>query len=265
MYNLLITLGASVVAYAIGALTVNWVAGFAPALLVFVGVLFFLARRTGKQVEVIARAAMTHLQEGRMAAARDTLRSALPLGKWQFLVEAQIHGQIGAIDYLEGCSLLMQRQVSASKPKFAEARLSLEKSWSRDWRSRALLACVHHRAGEVEEAVTVLKAAESSGAKESIFWAVYAYILNEAKRRDEALQVLGRGLAALPKQPNLVAVQEAMSNRKRPDFKIFGEPWYQFFPDQIPQEVLIEQARAAGKLPQQAANRSMMTYPQPRR
>lgn len=265
MYNLLIAGGAALVAYAVGALAVSWVAGFVPALLVFVGAWFFLARRTGRQVEVIAKAAMAHMQEGRLPAARDTLRSALPLGRWQLLVESQLHGQIGAIDYLEACSLVMQRQVSASKPKFEEARASLSKSWSRDWRSRTLLACVQHRAGEVDAAVATMKAAESSGSGESIFWAVFAYVLNEAKRREEALQVLGRALSALPKNAGLLAVQEAMSNRKRPDFKIFGEAWYQFFPDQIPQEVLIEQARAAGKLPQQAANRSMMTWPQPRR
>jgi len=246
-------------------LVVGWVAGFIPALLVLVGVWFYLARRTGKQVETIAKAAMAHMQEGRMAAARDTLRSALPLGKWQVLVESQLYGQIGAIDYLEACSLVMQRQVTASKPKFTEAKVSLLKSWSRDWRSRTMLAVVYHRENNTDEAVKVLKAAQSSGSGESIFWAVYVYVLNEAKRRDEALQVVARGLAALPKQASLLALQDALSNRRRPEFKSFGEPWYQFFPDQIPQEVLIEQARAAGKLPPQAANRSMKTWPQPRR
>jgi hypothetical protein len=265
MYNLLIAAAAALVAYGLGTWAVSWVAGFVPALLALVGVWFFLARRTGKQVEAIAKAAMAHLQEGRMSVARDTLRSALPLGRWQVLVEAQLHGQIGAIDYLEACSMLMQRQVSASKPKFEEAKVALAKSWSRDWRSRTMLACVHHRANETDQAVAVLKAVESSGSGESIFWAVYVLVLNEAKRRDEALQVVARGLASLPKNAGLLALQEAMSNRRRPDFKVFGDAWYQFFPDQIPQEVLIEQARAAGKLPQQAANRSMKTWPQPRR
>ena len=265
MYNLLIAGGAALLAYTLGTLAVSWVAGFAPALLALLGVWFFLARRTGKKVEAIAASAMQHLQEGRMAAARDTLRAALPLGRWQLLVESQLHGQIGAIDYLEACSLLMQRQITASKPKFADAQASLVKSWSRDCRSRTLLACVHHRANETDKALAVLKAAESGGSREAMFWAVYAYVLNEAKRREEALQVVARGLTSLPKNAGLLGIQEALGNRKRPDFKTFGEPWYQFFPDQIPQEVLMEQARAAGKLPQQAANRSPKTWPQPRR
>ncbi len=264
MYNLLIAGGAAVVAFAIGFFAAGWIAGIVPAVIALVAVWFLLARRTGKKVEAIAMSAMAQLQAGNMAGARELLRGALPLGKWQVLVKAQIHAQLGAVDYLEGCSMLMQRQITASKSKFTDAKAELEKSWSRDWRSRTLLACVYHRENNTDQAVAVLAKAESVGSSESMFWAVWAYILNEAKRRDEALKVVGRGLVALPKQAGLVAIQEALSNRKRPDFKVFGESWYQFFPEHIPQEVLIEQARAAGKLPQ-AANRSPKTWPQPRR
>ncbi len=265
MYNLLIAGAGAVVAFVIGFFAAGWIAGVIPALLAFGVAWFFLARRTGKQVEAVAQVAMQQMQAGNLAGARDTFRAALPLGKWQILVEPQIHAQLGAIDYLEGCSLVMQRQVTASKEKFAAARVELEKSWSRDWRARTMLACVHHRENQTDEAVKVMVGAESAGSGEALYWAVWAYVLNEAKRRDEALKVVGKGLTSVPKHAGLVAVQEAMTNRRRPDFKVFGEPWYQFFPEQIPQEVLMEQARAAGRLPPQAANRSQMTYPQPRR
>lgn len=265
MYNLLLAGAASLVAFVIGFFAAGWVAGIVPALAAFAGAWFFLARRTGKQVEAAAMAAMAQFQAGNMNGARELLRAALPLGKWQIFVEPQLHGQLGVIDYLEACSLVMQRQPTASKPKFADAKAELEQSWSRDWRSRTYLACVYHRENNTDQAVKVFTDAESVGSSEALFWAVWAYVLNEAKRREEALKVLGRALAALPKHAGLLAVQEAMTNRKRPDFKVFGEPWYQFFPEHIPQEVLIEQARAAGKLPAAAANRSQMTWPQPRR
>ncbi|MSQ01048.1 MAG: hypothetical protein EXR71_04020 [Myxococcales bacterium] len=264
MVNLLIAGGAALVAFAIGFYAAGWIAGVVPALIAMAAVWFILARRTGKKVEAIAMAAMSQLQAGNMAGARETLRTALPLGRWQVLVEAQIHAQVGAVDYLEACSMLMQRQITAAKSKFADAKTELEKSWSRDWRSRTLLACVHHRENNTDQAVVVLGKAESVGSREVMFWAVWAYILNEAKRRDAALKVVGRGLASLPKHAGLVALQEALSNKKRPDFKVFGEAWYQFFPEHIPQEVLMEQARAAGKLPP-GANRSPKTWPQPRR
>lgn len=274
MYNLLIAGGCALLAYGVGAAFAGWLAGLIPALLAFGGALFYTSRRIGKQIEVIAKKAMEELQGGNMAAARATFRTALPLGKWQVLVAPQIHAQLGAIDYLEACSMLMQRQITTSKQKFTESKAELEQA--QDWRARTMLACVLHRENNTDAAVATLKAVEQPGkvrflpgaspSGEALFYAVYAYILNEAKRRDEALQVVGRGLESLPKHAGLLAVQEAMSNRKRPDFKVLGESWYQFFPEHIPQEVLIEQARAAGRLPAQqpAANRQM-TWPQPRR
>jgi hypothetical protein len=192
------------------------------------------------------------------------MRTALPLAKWQILVGAQIESQLGALSYLEASSLLMQKQITASKAKFEEAKGHLRQAWSRDWRGRTLLACVHHRENNVDEALKVLAAAESSASNEAIFFGVWGYVLNEARRRDEALQVVARGLQGSPKSEGLRSVQEAMANRRRPDFKAFGEAWYQFFPEQIPQEVLIEQARAAGKLPANYAANNRMTAPQPR-
>jgi len=274
MYNLLIAGGVALVAYGAGFWAAGWIAGFVPAVFAFAGAWFLLGRRTGKQVEGMFRTAMEQLQAGNMNGAREALRAALPFGKWQVMLDGQIHGQLGAIDYLEACSLMMQKQVTASKAKFTEAKVELAQGV--DWRTRTMLACVYHRENNTDEATKVLAEVEvgrgasrwipgQNGQNEVMFWAVWAYILNEAKRRDEALQVVGRGLVANPKHAGLVAVQEAMSNRKRPDFKVFGEAWYHFFPEQIPQEVLIEQARAAGKLPKEAANRSRMTYPMPRR
>lgn len=274
MYNLLIAGLVALVAYGAGFWAAGWIAGFVPALLAFGGAWYLLGRRTGKAVEGYFKTAMEQLQAGNMPAAREALRAALPFGKWQILLESQIHAQLGAIDYLEACSCIMQRKITESKSKFTDAKVELEKGV--DWRSRTLLACIYQRENNTDEAVKVLREVEvgrsasrwlpgNSAQNEVLFWAVWAYTLNEAKRREEALQVVGRGLTANPKHAGLLAIQEAMSNRKRPDFKVFGEAWYQFFPEQIPQEVLIEQARAAGKLPKEAANRSRMTYPMPRR
>lgn len=266
MYNVLISVGVAFVFYGLGAYVAGALAGLIPALIAFIAAYFLLARRTGKQVEIVFKRAMEQLQGGDMVAARVTMRQALVFGRWQFLVAAQVESQLGALSYLEAGSLVMQKQITNSKAKFTEAKLHLDKAWSRDWRGRALLACCFHREGNTDEAVKAMAGAESGGSAEPLFYAVWAYILNEAKRRDESLQVVGRGLKSNPKSAALTAVRDAMANRKRPDFLAFGEGWYQFFPEQIPQEVLIEQARAAGKLPANfAANNNRMTFPQPRR
>lgn len=259
MYNILIALGAAVVAYAAGAWAAGWVAGFIPALIALFAAWFFLARRTGKQVEALVKEAMTALQAGRVDEARTRLEAALPLGKWQILVAEQIHGQLGSLDYMQAVGLVMQRQAGPARIRFEAARAHLEKSWSRDWRARSLLAVVHHREGRGEDAARVMEAASGPGKSEPVFWGLYAYVLNEAKKRDEALQVVGRGLAANADNKPLKAIQEALTNKKRPDMKVFGEAWYQFFPEEIPQEKLMQMQGVQQKI------KSQKTWPQPRR
>lgn len=260
MYNLLIALGAAVVSYAIGAWAAGWLAGFVPALLALGGAWFYLARRTGKQVEALFRSAMAVLQAGKFDEARALLQSGMPLAKWQILVKEQIHSQLGAIDYLQGVGASVQKRASEAKVKFESARTNLEKAWSRDWRAKTMLAVVHHREGRVDDAVKVLEAASGPGSGEPLFWGVYTHVLNEAKRRDEALKIVGRGLVSNKDNGPLKAVQEALANKKRPDFKVFGEQWFQLFPEDIPREKLLEMH---GINPQQAA-RPQKGWPAPR-
>src|SRR5687768_15299405 len=109
MYNTLIALGAALVAYVLGYLVAGWAAGFIPALLALVVVWAVLARRSGKQLEAIFLRAMAALQAGKFDEGRAILETALPLGKWQILVTEQVHGQIGAVDYLQAVGLQVQR------------------------------------------------------------------------------------------------------------------------------------------------------------
>lgn len=260
MYNILIAAGAGIAAFILGFVAAGWVAGFVPALLAFAVAWFLLARRTGKQVEGIVNLAMSAMQGGKIDEARSLLESALPFGKWQVLVGEQIHGQIGAIDYVQAVGLHLQKQYPAAKARFATARDHLEKAWNRDWRAKAVLAALHHREGRPDDAVAVLEKASGPAGGEALFWGLYAFVLNEAKKRDEALKVVGRGLQENKESKPLKDIQEALTNKKRPDFKVLGEGWFQFFPEDIPRERLMEMQGI-----QQPKGRPPKTWPQPRR
>ncbi len=261
MYNLLLAGGAGVAAYVVGFFVSDWIAGILPALLAFGVAYFFLARRTGRQVEAVFQRVMATLQAGKLDEGRGMLEAAMPLGKWQVLVTQQIHSQLGALDYLQAVGHTVQKQASQAKIRFASARAHLEKAWSRDWRAQATLAALHHREGRPDDAVKVLEKASGAGKTEPLFWALYTFVLNEARRRDEALQVVGRGVRELKDSKPLKEIQDALANKRRPSMRVVGEGWYSFFPEDIPQEQLAQmQGQTAPKKP-----RPQMTYPQPRR
>ncbi|MSP56195.1 MAG: hypothetical protein EXR69_11425 [Myxococcales bacterium] len=246
------------VLFLLGLALDGWVAGIIPATLALGIVYVLLARRTGKQVEAIFLRAMGMLQAGDVEGGRTAFKSALGLGKWQFLVSEQVHGQLGQLDYQQACGSLIEYKYTRDTGKRAlgEAKLreaieGLEKSWSRDWRSQAVRAICLHRLNRFDEVPKVLRKAEGGGASEPLFWGTWAWLLNEQKKRDEALQVVGRGLSAIAQSKPLLALREAFSNKRRPDMTVFGEAWYALMPDEIPKERLMEMAQ---KQQRQGAN-----------
>ncbi len=286
MYNLAIALGGSIVLFVAGWALDGWVAGIVPALLALIGVYIYLARRTGKQVEAIFLRAMASLQAGDVDTGRAAFLEALPLGKWQFLVAEQVHGQIGQLIYQQACGNLIEHKYTRDAAKKAlgeeklrEALAELALAWSRDWRSQMVRALCLHRLNRFDELLPVMDKAEGGGASEPLYWGMWAWMLNDQKKRDEALQIVGRGLAANAGSKSLLAVQEAFTNKRRPDMTVFGEQWYALMPDEIPKERLMEMAQAQqGKaggpvaanqpMPQSREQRraaSQKTWPQPRR
>lgn len=246
MYNLLIALGVSLLVFGLGALTGEWYYGIAPALLVGLPLYFVLMRRTGQQVEAIMATAVSQLQTGRLKEAKATIESARPLGKWQFLIEAQIDGQLGTLEY-------MQRNWKAARPL-------LEKAWARNWQAMAMLAILDHKDKKLDEGLARLDKAELLAKKEPLFWGVQAYLLLKAKRTEDAQRKVADGLESVEAIKPLKDLQTAIANDKMRRFdwgKTFGQGWYQFFPDQYPQPTA---GRGRG-VPQQ---RNRKSFPQPR-
>jgi tetratricopeptide (TPR) repeat protein len=229
MYNLLYSLGIAVVLYVLTSLVADdWVAGILPALLGLGVGYFVLARRTFKKFEKIATGAVAELQTvqsdpSALERAKAQLKSALPLAKWQFLIEQQIHGQLGQLCYM-GDTMRQQRDHS-------EARAHLEKAWSRDWTSQLTLAVIEYKAGDKDQALKRLDDAQSSGSGQIIYWGVWAWMAHERKQTDKALKVLADAIKKHEKAEALIGMRDAIANKRTVDVTLFGQTWFQFFPE----------------------------------
>lgn len=230
MYNLAIAIAIGIAAYLLGWLAVsNWVAGFAPALLAVSIAYFLLARRTGKKLETLMQDSLKEFQSGRLEQGRKKLESGFALGRWQFLVDAQVHAQLGTIDY-------MQRN-------YKDARKHLDKSWSRHWMAQALLATIDFREKKTGAALKRMDKLTGPGGKDPVFWGLYTHILLETGNRDKALEVVSKGLEKNGSSDALKGLADAVRNKKKIKMKAFAPAWYQFFPEDMPRTMMQGQAR----------------------
>jgi len=237
MYNLLISIAIAAASFGLGmSVAGHWIAGFLPAVLALFISYFLLARRTSSQLQAVLELTTKALQRQRVDDARRLLDGARSLGRWQFLVEAQIEAQLGALAYLER--------------DFGRARKHLEKAFSRNWSAQGMLASIYFREGEVDKAVERLEKASGFAKKEALFWGLYGYILAQSKRQDEALAVVARGLKVMPDNEALKGLQKAISNRRKIRMKAFGQSWYSFFPEQFPARRYQHQAQQGRGFPQ---------------
>ena len=214
MYNLLIALAAGGVVGGIVLATMGWIAALLPFFFIASVVYILRARRSGKRSEGGVERATHDLQQGRVDNAVRILETAYAYNKWQFLVEAQINAQIGGIYF-------MQR-------KFKEAEPYLRKAFSRQWNAQGMLAAIHFRRHQLDEAVQVMEKAVKYGKKEALAWGLYAYMLDKAGRREAALDVLQRGTAKIPDNEPIKTNILRLQNRERMKMKPFGDDWYQF-------------------------------------
>lgn len=216
MYNLLISLGAGVLTFAL----LKFAAGLSPwvalplGLIVFTGVFYLLSRIIMKKVMAIVEGASRDLQAQRVEKAIRSLHEALKYGKWQIYVTGQINAQIGMIHY-------MKKDFSAAFPY-------LEKAFFKNWAAMGMLAVSYMKRNKKEKMVETFEKAVQGSPKESLLWNLYAFCLNESGDSGKAKEVLERGLKKLPGDERIVHNLEALNEGKKMKMKNFGEMWLQF-------------------------------------
>jgi tetratricopeptide (TPR) repeat protein len=223
MYNLLISLGIGLavgLAIAFGT-DFGWAAAVFPGLLAATIAYFVLARRTWKKLQVIFEAMQADVRAQKLDKAVQTLQGGFALAPWQFLVASQLHSNIGIL-------LFLKQDHEAALPH-------LEKSFSRNWIARGMLAVERYRRKDLAGTRRVLEDAVKVNKKEGVLWSVYAWILEAESRHEEAIDVLARAVKANPSDEKLKASLQALQNGKKLKLgKIYGEQWFQFMLERPP-------------------------------
>jgi tetratricopeptide (TPR) repeat protein len=203
----------------------GWVGSILPGLVGAVAAYLLLARRTTRKLEVLFEAMQRELQGQKFDKAIQTLQGGFALARWQFLVGTQLHSNIGILHYV--------------RQSFDAALPHLEKSFSRNWIARGMLAASLYRKKDLAGAIRILDAAVKVNKKEGVLWSEYAWILEAEGRHEEAIKVLGRAVAANASDEKLKSSLQALQNGKKLKLgKLYGEQWYQFHLERMPPELM---------------------------
>ncbi|MBI5547048.1 MAG: tetratricopeptide repeat protein [Deltaproteobacteria bacterium] len=238
MYNLLISTGIALALFlaVIGIGFSAWAAPI-PAIIGFLAANFLLARRVGKKVQDLAMRAQKEIAsaqgsldpkqaKAKFNKAIEILGEGFHYEKWQFLIAAELHSNIGILEYV-------RKEFDAAKPH-------LDKAGARGpagARAKAMLGCLAYRKKDEKAMSAAFEQAVKAGKKEPILWATYAWCLDQLDKRDDALRVLARGVEANPSDEKLKASMVALQNEKKFKMKAYAPEWYQFHLEQPPMDM----------------------------
>ena len=232
MYNLLISLGGATLTFLLLFFSFNFWAAIFPALIVLVAIYIVLSRKTyGKfqtimmnmQLEFQRLGKIKNPQLRSVEPAVKLLKDGYPLGKWQFFITPQLDAQIGVIYYTNG--------------KTKTALPYLKKAFLRHWSAQGMLASYYYKEKEYDQMHSIFSAALKANKKVPLLYNMYAWILLELDKRDQAQEILQKGITFLPENNELKKSLINVQNNKKIRLKGYGDEWYQFRLEKHPREV----------------------------
>ncbi|HNX94372.1 MAG TPA: hypothetical protein PKL14_04355 [Holophaga sp.] len=195
-------------------LAISFWFGVPLGLLAGFGLFVFLGRRTRNELESIFNRAAELLRKQQFDSAIAVMKEGYKLSGRQFMIKGSIDGQIGVVQYL--------------RKKNEEAEPLLRSASMQHYIAKAMLGILQWKRGEKAQARKTFDLALKAGKKESLLYAVYAYVLNEMSDRNAAIDMLNRGLKACQGDERLLNNRNLLQNNKPMKMKLYGEQWYQF-------------------------------------
>lgn len=215
MINLLLGLGAALAVILLSSLlNIKLWIGLPLGILAGAGLFIWQGRKVQQELERIFTRAGELLKKQQFDKAIDIMKEGYRFSSRQFLVKGSIDGQIGVVQYL--------------RKKNDEAEPLLKSASMQHFIAKAMLGILQWKRGEKKQAKETFNLALKTGKKESLLYAVYAYVLVEMGERDKAIEVLNQGLGVCKGDERLITNRNLLQNGKPLKMKVYGEQWYQF-------------------------------------
>lgn len=215
MINLLLGLGAALAMIVLSSLlSIRLWISLPLGLLAGVSLFIWLGRKVQNQLEDIFSRAGEFLKKQQFDKAIETMKEGYRLAPRQFLVKGSINGQIGVVQYL-------RKKNEEAEPLLASASMQ-------HYIAKAMLGILQWKRGEKKKARETFELALKAGKKESLLYAVFAYVLVEMGDRDRAIETLNKGLGICKGDERLITNRNLLQNGKALKMKVYGEQWYQF-------------------------------------
>jgi tetratricopeptide (TPR) repeat protein len=171
-------------------------------------------RKVQQELETIFTRAGELMKKQQFDKAIEAMKEGYRFSTRQFLVKGSIDGQIGVVQYL-------RKKNDEAEPLLASASMQ-------HYIAKAMLGILQWKRGEKKKARETFDLALKTGKKESLLYAVYAYVLVEMGDRDKAIEMLNRGLGVCKGDERLITNRNLLQNGKALKMKVYGEQWYQF-------------------------------------
>lgn len=215
MINLLLGLGAAFAVILLSSLLrISLWVSVPLGILAGAGLFIWQGRKVQQELEQIFTRAGELLKKQQFEKAIEVMKEGYRFAPKQFLVKGSIDGQIGVVQYL-------RKKNDEAEPLLAAASMQ-------HYIAKAMLGILQWKRGEKKKAKETFTLALKTGKKESLLYAVFAYVLVEMGERDRAIEVLNQGLGICKGDERLITNRNLLQNGKALKMKVYGEQWYQF-------------------------------------
>lgn len=204
--------------------TFSLITAIIPALLIAIVVYFIMARKVALKAQTAMTYAISEIQKGRIDRGIALLEDVKKqYGYWQFFTSSAIDGQIGSLHYM--------------RQDFPRAKPYLEKSFARHWNARAMLAVLAFKKKDYAKMDKIFDTATRYSSKQGLLWSVWAYCHWKAGNTSKAIDVLVSGQKKLGNSDShLIANLNNLQNNKKMKMNGYGQEWYQFHLEPLPQQ-----------------------------